>query len=192
MTTETTAEPPVERSPWYALSVTRVLLATLCLQVGLYLSQVFGGWGKGQAVLIAVAATAGLLLSVIACLVFRLKSQFGLRTLLLAVVVVAIPCGWVGRELGRARQQRALVERFRRYNYLDGGPRLVPQWLRHPLGETSLRSWRESNSTRPRPTPGSHNSAGSRLCDLFTCAGRRSQTTGSHNFAGSRICDLLT
>jgi hypothetical protein len=95
-------------------------------------------------VLSAVAAAAGLplLLSlwVVACRVFRfrvfrLKSQFGLRTLLLAVVVAAVPSGWLAGELERARQQRALVERFRRYNYLDGGPRLVPEWLRTSLGK---------------------------------------------------------
>jgi hypothetical protein len=135
MTIETTAETPAERSPWYVPSYAWVLLATLGLQVGLYLSQVFGVLGKGQAVLIAVAATAGIPLWVIACCVFRLKSQFGLRTLLLAVVVVAIPSGWMSRELERARNQRALVERFRIYNYLDGGPRLVPNWLRKSLGE---------------------------------------------------------
>ena len=66
--------------------------------------------------LIAVAATAGLQLWVIAFRVFRLKSPFGLRTLMLAVVVVAVPSGWVGRELQRARDQRELVERFPRYN----------------------------------------------------------------------------
>ena len=135
MTTETTAEPPAERSTWYAPSVTWVLLATLGLQVGLYLSQLFGVLGKGQAVLIAVAAATVLLLSVIACLVFRLKSQFGLRALMLAVVVVAIPSGWAVRELESARRQRALVERVRRYNYLDGGPRLVPDWLQTSLGK---------------------------------------------------------
>jgi hypothetical protein len=135
MTTETTAKTLAEPNPWHAPSYAWVLLATLGLQVGLYLSQHFGGLDKGQAVLIAVAATAGLPLWVVACRVFRLKSQFGLRTLLLAVVVVAIPSGWLSRELERARNQRALVERFRIYNYLDGGPRLVPNWLRKSFGD---------------------------------------------------------
>ena len=125
---------PAERRSWYAPSVAWVLMATLGLQVGLYLSQLNGGWGKGVAVLIAVEGTAGLLLCVVACRVF-IKSQFGLRTLLLTVVVVAVPCGWMGRELERARHQRELVERVSRYNYLDGGQRLVPKWLRKSLGE---------------------------------------------------------
>lgn len=129
MTTETTAKTPAIGSRRYAPSVAWVLLATLGLQVVLYLSQILGGLGKGQAVLIAVAATAGLPLWGVACRVFRLKSQFDLRTLLLAVVVVAIPSGWVGREFERARHQRELVERFSRYNYLNGGPRSVPNWL---------------------------------------------------------------
>ncbi len=135
MTTETTAETPAEGSPWYAPSVAWVLLATLGLQVGLYLSQPFGGGARGVTVLIAVAATLALPLWVVAFRVFGFKSQFGLRTLLLAVVAVAVPCAWVGRELVRARQQRELVERFSRYNYLDGGPRLVPMWLRASLGD---------------------------------------------------------
>lgn len=135
MTIETTAETPTQRSPWYAPSYALLLLATLGLQVGFYLSQLFGGLSKGQAVLIAVAATAGLPLWGIACRVFHSKSQFGLRTRLLAVVVVAIPSGWMSRELVRARNQRALVERFRIHNYLNGGPRLVPNWLRKSVGD---------------------------------------------------------
>ena len=57
--------------------------------------------------LIAAAATAGLPLLVIAYLMFRLKLQFGVHALLLAVVVVAIPCGWVVRELERAHRRKS-------------------------------------------------------------------------------------
>lgn len=84
MTTETTAKTPAEQSPWYAPSFAWVLLATLVLEVGLCLLQLLGGLGKGQVVLIAIAATAGLPLLLVACRVFRLKLQNGLRALLLS------------------------------------------------------------------------------------------------------------
>jgi hypothetical protein len=43
------------------------------------------------------------------------------------------PCR--GRALERARHQRELEDRFHRYSYLDGGPLLVPKWLRTSLGD---------------------------------------------------------
>jgi Leucine-rich repeat (LRR) protein len=105
MTIETTEDAPAERSPWYAPSYALVLLATLGLQVGLYLSQFFGGVGKGQAVLIAVAATATLPLWFIACRLFRL------RTASRPQLAEEIPwgrllCGTGGNRIRRAGERR--------------------------------------------------------------------------------------
>lgn len=99
----------------------------LMLQGGLYLSDCCGWFWfnqrRGNAVLIAVAATLVvlLLLSVWALVgrFFGSKAQFSLATLLLMVPVIAIPSGWLARELDVAqRQQNALARLYGR------GPRV--------------------------------------------------------------------
>ena len=46
----------------------------------------------------------------LAALLFRLRFQFSIRSLLLLTVVVAIPCSWLAVEREQARKQREAVE----------------------------------------------------------------------------------
>jgi hypothetical protein len=105
----------------YAPTATKFLWAVLLMQGLLYFSGHFRWFWfnerKGYTVLIAVAATAVVLvLFVLGAVASRLigrKSQFGLSTLLLLILVMAIPLGWLGGEIDLARRQRAAVAHIR-------------------------------------------------------------------------------
>jgi hypothetical protein len=79
----------------------------------LYLSERFQWFSfnqhKGWTVLIAVAAVGVVLLLMLAwlgvALMLRRRFQFNLRSLLLLVVAVALPCSWLAVEMKRAREQ---------------------------------------------------------------------------------------
>ena len=66
---------------------------------------------KGYPPLVAIAAVGAvfvlMLLWFLIALVFRRRFQFSLRSLLLLVVVVAIPCSWLATEMKAAREQRS-------------------------------------------------------------------------------------
>jgi len=66
-------------------------------------------WHKGYAVLIAVASVGVafllMLLWFVIALVFRFSFQFGIRSLLVLGVAVAIPCSWLAVEIKAAREQ---------------------------------------------------------------------------------------
>ena len=68
---------------------------------------------KGWTVLIAVAAVgvvlASMLLWWLVALVFRSRFQFGIRTLLVLVVAVALPFSWLAVEMKKAREQGAAI-----------------------------------------------------------------------------------
>jgi hypothetical protein len=70
-------------------------------------------FGKGWPALICSAIAAIticlLVLWFIASRVFQWRFQFGLRPLLVSVLVVAIACGWLASAMGRARRQTNLV-----------------------------------------------------------------------------------
>jgi Leucine-rich repeat (LRR) protein len=102
---------------WYAPTPAKFLFAVLVMQGVLFLSAHYRWFWfnerKGYTVLITVAATALalLLLSgfVFASRFFKSRTQFSLATLLLVVPVMAIPCGWLTRDLEQARQQQDLL-----------------------------------------------------------------------------------
>ena len=99
------------RPRWFRLTPGRFVLALLAVEVLLWLSERFGwlGWHKGYAVLTCVAVVGGAMLLMLVwfamALVFRRRFQFNLRSLLVLVVVVALPCSWLAVRMQQARRQ---------------------------------------------------------------------------------------
>ena len=96
----------------FHLTPGRFVIGLLAVEVLLWLSERFGwlGWHKGYAVLTAVACVGvAMLLMVVwfaVALIFRWRFQFSMRSLLVLVVVVALPCSWLAVEMKAAREQR--------------------------------------------------------------------------------------
>lgn len=135
-----------------------LVLALLVVECLLWLSERFQ-WlpfnhHKGWTVLIAVAVVGvvflAMLLWFIVALVFRWRFQFSLRSLLVLVVVVAIPCSWMAVEMKAAKRQKEAVEAILKmkgdtrydwevdvddfYNPLPNAEPPEPAWLRSVLG----------------------------------------------------------
>ena len=111
------AWPPLLKKPAAAGSASRPIagvLALLVLEGFLLLSEWFRRFPfnqhKGWSVLICLAAVGAALVLMflwfLAALVFRLRFQFGILSLLLLVVVVAVPCSWLATEMKAAKTQR--------------------------------------------------------------------------------------
>ncbi len=103
---------------WFCLTPDRLVVGLLAVEGFLLLSEWFGWSPKGWTVLIAVA-TVGLTLLMmflwfLAALLSWWRFQYSLRSLLLMVVVVAIPCSWLATEMQWARKQREAVEVIRK------------------------------------------------------------------------------
>ena len=146
---------------WFYPTPAWLVLGLLGTTGLLYWSERFGfNSHKGWTVLIAVAAVGVaftvLLLWWIAALIFRLRFQFTIRLLLVSTVAVALPCGWLGAEMKKARQQKQAVAAIAK---LGGGvgydwqfdakcerlpnARLpAPTWLRSLLGDDLFQSVR--------------------------------------------------
>ena len=107
-----TADPQTRR--WFHLTPGHFVLALLAVEFLLFLSQRFRWLPKGWPVLIAVASVGAFVLAMSlwlgVALVFRQKFQFSIMSLLILVVVVALPCSWMPVEMKKAREQKAAVE----------------------------------------------------------------------------------
>jgi hypothetical protein len=120
---------------WYHLTPGRFVFALLAVECLLWLSERFGwlGWHKGYAVLTGVAVVAvGTLLVFLwflVCLLFRWRFQFSIRSLLVFVVVAALPCGWLASQMKEAERQKAAAEAIMK---LDG-----LAWYDHQYWESS-------------------------------------------------------
>ncbi len=134
---------------------TWLILALLVVECLLFLSDRFHWptWQKGYAVLIAVASVGVvfvvMLLWLIVALVFRLRFQFSIRSLLILTIVVAIPCSWMAVEMKAARKQEATKKEIEKaggiFSYdwqfdANNIPRQYPEppgpeWLRKLLGD---------------------------------------------------------
>ena len=72
---------------------------------------------KGWTVLIALGSVgvvlALMLLWFVVSLLFHLRFQFGIRSLLVLVVAVAIPCSWLAGEMRKAKRQNVVVEEIK-------------------------------------------------------------------------------
>jgi len=107
---------------------------------------------EGWTALIAVANVGVVMLLTllwfIACLLFRWRFQFTIRSLLLLTVAVALASGWLAVERERARKQTEAVDRVYacrgRVSWdpqpTSWGPRpREPEWLRSLLGDEFFR-----------------------------------------------------
>jgi hypothetical protein len=109
---------PRVKPRWYVPTPGKLMVGVLVLQVILFLSARYRWFGfnelKGHTVLITVAVTASALLLMFVWMavgrLFRWNVQFTLATLLWTVLVVALPCGWLAREMELARRQKRIVD----------------------------------------------------------------------------------
>ena len=107
------------RVRWFHLAPGRFVLALLGVEVLLWLSERFGwlGWHKGYAVLTGVATVGVAMVLMLGwfglALVFRRRFQFSIRSLLVLVVVVALPLSWLATEMRAARRQTEAVTAIR-------------------------------------------------------------------------------
>jgi hypothetical protein len=135
--------PAPAKSPWYTPTANKFLALVLLMQGVLFLSSHYRWFAfnqhKGYTVLITVAATVVLLTLLLGWVLmswfFKRKQQFSLATLMLMVPVMAIPCGWLGREIDRARN----VAEAKKALYFGFGPasflfREEPHFLESLLG----------------------------------------------------------
>ena len=144
---------------WFHPTPDRLVRVLLALEGFLWLSERFRWFAfnqhKGYAVLVAVAAVAAFLLLMVGwcvlALLFRLRFQFSIRSLLVLTLAVAVPCSWLATEVKAARKQREAAERIEAaggvigYNdQFDSSRELTPgakppgpAWLRSLLGDVT-------------------------------------------------------
>jgi len=133
---------PSPKRRWYHLSPDRLIIGLLAVEGFLFLSEQFQWFAfneeKGYTVLIAVAAVClvvvVMLLWLAASLLSRLRFQFGVRSLVVLVVAVAIPCSWLAMKMREAERQRKTVEAIHKaggpfyYDYQPTDRFPVPWW----------------------------------------------------------------
>ncbi len=136
------------RVRWLHLTPGRFVLALLAVEGLLWLSERFAwlAWHKGYAVLTAVASIGVAMLLMLvwfaAALIFRRRFQFGIRSLMLMVVAVALPFSWLRVEMKKAERQRQAVvwvetvKGWVRYDYeLTNVVTPGPNWLQALAGK---------------------------------------------------------
>ena len=146
-----------EKRCWYCPTPGWLVYGSLAVTGLLFLSEKWRWFWfnehKGWTVLIAVAGVGvvlGLmLLWWLVALVFRWRFQFGIRTLLVLMVAVALPFSWLAVEMKDAREQRATVRKVisagasvgyaSRYdacsNVWVNAPPSTPTWAKNLLGD---------------------------------------------------------
>ena len=101
---------------WYRLTPDRLVLLLLVVDCLLWLSNWLGwpAWHKGYTVLACMASVGVAMLAMLlwfgVALLFRGRFQFGVRSLLVLVVAVAIPCSWMAVEAKEERDATATIE----------------------------------------------------------------------------------
>jgi hypothetical protein len=116
--TEPLSTTPQPNHRWFHPTPDRFLTALLALEGLLLLSKHFRWFPfnehKGWTVLIAVAALGMALLFMLSWFAvgrfFRRRFPFSIRSLLVLVVVVAVPGGWLAVEMTKAREQKEVVK----------------------------------------------------------------------------------
>ncbi len=106
------------RVRWFQPTPGHVIVGLLAVECLLWLSERMGwlGWHKGCAVLTGVALVSVAMVLMLGwfgvALGLRRRFQFSLRTLLVLVVVVALPFSWLAVEMKKVRQERMAVGFF--------------------------------------------------------------------------------
>jgi len=141
-----TTNPPTRG---FRLTPGHCLLALPAVEFLLFLSQWFRWLPKGWPVLIAVASVGVVMLAMFVwfgvALMFRRRFQFSIRSLLVLVVVVALPCSWMAVEMKKANKQRRTAAEIGNVGYdweFDASGNLLPNaqpsgpaWLRNAFGD---------------------------------------------------------
>jgi len=102
---------------WFRLAPHHCLVMLLAVDGLLWLSNRLGwpSWHKGYAVLTAVAAMMLLMLLWFGvAALFRWQFQFGIRSLLVLTVAVALPFGWLSWEMTKAKEQKEAADAIRK------------------------------------------------------------------------------
>jgi len=103
---------------WFHLTPDQLLLALLPIWGGLFLAEHFGWLPKGQPEVLAVGATAAVLVSLLSwfaiALVFRWRFQYSLRSLLLVMLLTSIGMSWVGVRIWNTIRQKQAVAAIKR------------------------------------------------------------------------------
>ncbi len=110
-----------DRTPqrrWFRPTPGWLAVGLLAVEGLLWLSERYEWFGfnshEGWTALIAVAAVGAMLLLMLlwfaVALIFRLRFQFSIRSLLVLTVAVALPCSWMAVEMKAAREQKEAVD----------------------------------------------------------------------------------
>jgi hypothetical protein len=138
-----TIDAPTHPPRWFHLTPDRFVVALLVVECLLWLSERFQWFPfshhKGWTVLITIASVVVamllMLLWFVAALIFRGHYQFSIRSLLLLVIVIAIPCSWLTVKTQQLRPQRETQESLTAIWELGGlaasssGQPQGPTWL---------------------------------------------------------------
>lgn len=99
---------------WFHPTPDRLILVLLAVEGLLFMADWFRWLPKGWPVLIGIAAVGAVMLLMVLWfllgLLFRWRFQFSVRSLLVLVVAVAVPCSWLAVEMKKAGEQKATVE----------------------------------------------------------------------------------
>src|SRR6266567_8103038 len=90
----------------------RFVAGLLIVECLLWLSELLQCFAKGWAVLVAIASVCVVVLLILlwfgGSLIFRWRFQFGIRSIFVLMLAVAIPSGWLAVERERALRQAEL------------------------------------------------------------------------------------
>jgi hypothetical protein len=144
---------------WYRLTPDHCAVALLVVECLLWLSERFQWLAlnaqRGSTVLIAVVAVGAMIVSTLLWLIVAIllhwRFQFGIRSLLLLAVAVALPSSWLAVEMNMARQQKEAVAIILKlggsadYDYVLSSPLSEakprgPAWLRSLLADDFFNS----------------------------------------------------
>ena len=145
---------PTPNRRWFHTTPDRIVIGVLVVEFILWLSERFQWFGfnqhKGWTVVIAVALVGAVFLLMlpwfVIALLFRRRFQFSIRSLLVMVIVVAVPCSWLAMEMKAAMGQENAIAAIRRskghveYDYEFETDETTPFLNEVPHGPTWLRN----------------------------------------------------